>query len=253
MPVNENFAVDLEKKLAPLPWRERLIALRGFSGLSIAFSTSFSFEDQSLTHVIAREKLPVRLFTLDTGRLFEETHKIHQQTCERYGLTIGTYYPEAKKAQEYVATHGINGFYASVDNRKACCFIRKVEPLGRALKNVDIWISGLRHEHSDTRGKLGCAEWDPVHKLVKIYPLIDVKADDLWAFIRTEGIPYNPLHDKGFPSIGCAPCTRAIASGEPLRAGRWWWEQQSVQECGLHMVDGKLVRGKNVSSVEVHD
>ncbi len=242
MPVNENFAAELEKKLEHLPWQERLGALREYSNLNIAFSTSFSFEDQSLTHVIARDNLPVRLFTLDTGRLFEETHKTHQQTRERYGLPIETYYPAADKAQEYVAAHGINGFYASVENRKACCFLRKVEPLGRALKGVDIWISGLRREHSDTRGKLGCAEWDSAHNLVKLYPLIDAKADDLWNFIRAEDVPYSPLHDKGFPSIGCAPCTRAVAPGEPARAGRWWWEQQGSQECGLHMVDGKLVR-----------
>jgi len=245
MPVDKAFAAELEKNLAPLAWQERLITLRGLAGRSIAFSTSFSFEDQSLTHVIAREKLPVRLFTLDTGRLFGETHKVHQQTCERYGLAIETYHPDAEKIQEWVAVHGIDGFYTSVENRKACCALRKVEPLGRALKGVDIWISGLRHEHSDTRRELGCVEWDSIHNVVKLYPLIDVKADDLWIFIRTENIPYNALHDKGFPSIGCAPCTRAVAPGEPSRAGRWWWEQQGTQECGLHIVDGKIERKGN--------
>jgi phosphoadenosine phosphosulfate reductase len=218
--------------------------LRQFPVLSIAFSTSFSFEDQALTHVIAEERLPIRLFTLDTGRLFEETHKLHQETRDLYGLAIETFYPDAEQVQAFVAQNGINGFYNSVENRKACCHIRKVEPLKRALKGVDIWISGLRREHSESREQLGCTEWDSTHRVVKFYPLIDVGSEDLWAFIRANKIPFNPMHERGFPSIGCEPCTRAIQPGESPRAGRWWWEKNGEQECGLHMQDGKLVRAK---------
>lgn len=244
MPATEALVSTLKGKLAALSWQARLSALKNWPDLKTAFSTSFSFEDQALTHVIATEKLPIRVFTLDTGRLFEETHKTHQETRKRYGLDIETYFPDAKKVQEFVNKNGINGFYDCLENRKACCYIRKIEPLKPALKNTDIWISGLRREHSENRAGFDIAEWDSAHNLVKLYPLIDVGAEVLWDYIKANKIPYNELHDKGFPSIGCAPCTRAVKPGEPPRAGRWWWEQDKSQECGLHMVDGKLVRAK---------
>lgn len=244
MPLNEGFSKSLNQSLAVLSWQERVAVLANTQGAKVAFSTSFSFEDQAITHVIATKKLPYSIFTLDTGRLFEETHKLHQETRDKYNLAIQTYYPDAQDVEAFVAANGINGFYNSVENRKSCCHIRKVLPLARALKGVDVWVSGLRREHSDNRRNLDAAEWDEGNQVVKVYPLIDVGAEELWAFIKQNKIPYNPMHDNGFPSIGCAPCTRAIAAGEHPRAGRWWWEQ-SEQECGLHMVDGKLVRVKN--------
>lgn len=244
MPANEALASSLAKQLEPLSWQERLKALRDRADLKVALSTSFGFEDQAMTHVVAREKLPVRIFTLDTGRLFEETQTLHQKTCATYGVAIDTYYPNAEAIQGYVVQKGINGFYDSVDNRKSCCHIRKVEPLQRALRGTDVWISGLRRAQSESRKDLACTEWDQAHHVVKLYPVIDVSAESLWEFIRANNVPYNQLHDKGFASIGCAPCTRAIQPGEPERAGRWWWEQDGSQECGLHLVDGKLVRQK---------
>jgi phosphoadenosine phosphosulfate reductase len=248
MPLNETFAKTINERFANLTWSERIAALNEFSDSAIAFSTSFSFEDQAITHVIADKKIPVGIFTLDTGRLFEETHTLHQTTREKYNIVIETYAPDAKHLEEYVEASGINGFYNSIENRKECCRIRKVLPLARALKGVDIWVSGLRREHSDTRSALNVAEWDAGNNVVKFYPLIDASSDDVWAFIKKNNVPYNPMHEKGFPSIGCAPCTRAIAADEHPRAGRWWWENngQGVgeQECGLHMVDGKLTRIK---------
>lgn len=243
--LNDVLAQTLANSFATLGWKERIATLRQFPQQKIAFSTSFSYEDQAITDMLVKEKIPARFFTLDTGRLFEETQKLHQATSDKYGITIETHAPEAKDIQEYVSKNGINGFYNSVENRKECCRIRKVVPLTRALKGVDIWISGVRREHSDNRSGLEAAQWDERDNVIKLYPLIDVATDDVWKFIKENNIPYNPMHDQGFPSIGCAPCTRAIAHDEHPRAGRWWWEQ-GEQECGLHMVDGKLVRVKNV-------
>lgn len=227
-------------KLQDVSWQERLNNLSG----SVAFSTSLSYEDQVITHLIANKNLPFRIFTLDTGRLFEETHKVAQETREKYhNINLETFYPDSSAAQDLVKNQGINGFFESIDNRKNCCGVRKVEPLGRALQGVDIWISGLRRAHSTGRGDLPIAELDEGHGVLKFYPLIDVEDETLWNFVRAHNIPYNELHDQGYPSIGCAPCTRAVADGEDMRAGRWWWEQEDAnQECGLHMVDGKLVR-----------
>lgn len=230
--------------LETLAWEKRLIALcKENSNKTIAFSTSLSFEDQTITHAIAMHDLPIKIFTLDTGRLFEETHNIAQETREKYpNIIIETYYPNAVSTQKLVEHQGINGFFESIENRKNCCNIRKVEPLNRALKGVDIWISGLRRAHSNNRGELPIYETDTARDILKFYPLIDVEEETLKDYIQTNDIPYNILHDKGFPSIGCAPCTRAVKDGEDMRAGRWWWEQDDGQECGLHMVDGKLVR-----------
>ncbi len=239
-------AEKLQKELSGISWEERLIALRNYVQDAPVFSSSFSYEDQAITHVIATQNLPVRVFTIDTGRLFEETHEVFQKTREKYpDLQIETYYPNAEDTQDLVARQGINGFYKAVEKRKACCFVRKVEPLGRALKGAGIWVSGLRREHSDNRGDLPVAEFDAVRNIVKLYPLIDVPVGTIKPYVHEHGIPYNKLHDKGYPSIGCAPCTRAVKEGEHPRAGRWWWEQDNAQECGLHVVDGKLVRRRN--------
>ena len=245
-------AEKLQVELAPLSWEERLIVLRNYVQDTPVFSSSFSYEDQAITHVIATHTLPVRVFTIDTGRLFEETHDVFQKTRDKYpDLQIETYYPKAQDTQDLVARQGINGFYEAVEKRKACCFVRKVEPLGRALQGAGIWVSGLRREHSDNRGDLPVAEFDAVRNIVKVYPLIDVPVGTIKPYVSEHGIPYNKLHDKGYPSIGCAPCTRAVKEGEHPRAGRWWWEQDNAQECGLHMVDGKLVRSKAPATEKV--
>ena len=245
MPDLKDLTVQLQDALHDLSWEERLIALKNHAQHKISFSSSFSYEDQAITHVIATQDLPVTVFTLDTGRLFEETHTTIQKTTEKYpDLNIDTYYPDAAATQDLVKNQGINGFFDSVEKRKNCCHVRKVEPLNRALESVHIWISGLRREHSDNRGDLPVVEYDAGRDIVKLYPLIDVAAGTIRPYIEAHDIPYNSLHDQGYPSIGCAPCTRAVTEGEHPRAGRWWWEQDDAQECGLHMVDGKLVRVK---------
>ncbi|MBZ4189851.1 phosphoadenylyl-sulfate reductase [Niabella beijingensis] len=198
------------------------------------FSTSLGQEDQVLTEMIAANKLPVRIFTLDTGRLFYEHYDLLEKTNARYKINIDVYFPEAPDVAAYVKEKGVNGFYESVENRKECCFIRKVKPLNRALKGAKVWITGLRSEQSDNRKDMKMIEWDEDRKLYKFNPLIRWSYDEMIGYIREKNIPYNPLHDKGFVSIGCAPCTRAIEPGEDPRAGRWWWEV-SHKECGLHV------------------
>lgn len=198
------------------------------------FSTSLGQEDQVLTEMIASGKLPVRIFTLDTGRLFYEHYDLLEKTNARYKINIDVYFPEAPDVEAYVKANGVNGFYESVENRKACCFIRKVKPLNRALKGAKVWITGLRGEQSDNRKDMKMIEWDADRGLYKFNPLIRWSYDEMIDYIRQKNIPYNPLHDKGFISIGCAPCTRAIEPGEDPRAGRWWWEV-SHKECGLHV------------------
>lgn len=245
----EQLAAELQAQLAPLPWTERLKKLAQLSGQIQAFSTSFSLEDQAITHAIAEFALPVRVFTIDTGRLFAETYETFQKTRDIYfGIEIQTYAPDTASVEKLVNRQGINGFYESAEKRKACCFARKVEPLNRALEGVDIWISGLRREHSDNRSDLPAVEYDAGRDIIKVYPLVDVSETDVKTYIHNHAIPYNPLHDQGFPSIGCAPCTRAVAPGEHARSGRWWWEQENEQECGLHIKDGKLVRIKQTAS-----
>ena len=239
----------LVEELTPLSWEERITHLRNYAELFPAFSTSLSYDDQAITHVIAEEDIPIRVFAIDTGRLFEQTLEVLQKNEERYpNLQIETYYPNAEKTQNLIARQGINGFYDSIEKRKACCFTRKVEPLARALEESQIWMSGLRREHSDNRGDLPVAEYDAGRDIIKIYPIIDVSTEDLRAYIDAHNIPFNPMHDEGYPSIGCAPCTRAIKAGEHPRQGRWWWEQDDAQECGLHVVDGKLVRAKQTTN-----
>lgn len=246
-------AQALSEAIATMSFEARLAYLTTLTGQHIAFSTSFGAEDQLITSSIARQNLTaIRIFTLDTGRLFEEIHQTHQATRKAYPhIAIQTYYPDTEAVQTLVQDQGIYGFRDSVANRKLCCHVRKVEPLARALRGVTVWISGLRRAQSDNRADLPLAEADAAHGLIKVYPLLDMDDATLWSLIRARDVPYNPLHDAGFPSIGCAPCTRAIARGEHPRAGRWWWEANSAQECGLHMVDGKLVRAKDLG--EIHN
>jgi len=200
----------------------------------VVFSTSFGIEDQAITHFIFKNKLPIRVFTLDTGRLFPETYSTWSRTLESYHQPIESFYPNGADLQAFVSQKGPNSFYESVDNRKSCCHIRKVEPLNRALQGQSIWITGIRAEQSANRLDMSNLEWDAAHQLIKFHPIFDWTFEDVKAFVNKNGIPYNPLHDKGFVSIGCAPCTRAIREGEDFRAGRWWWEDASKKECGLH-------------------
>ncbi len=210
-----------------------LLLSKEFSG-RIVFSTSFGLEDQAITHLIFSKDIPIKIFTLDTGRLFAETYSVWSRTREIYGKNIEVYSPDTEKIQEMVTAKGPNSFYESVQNRMECCHIRKVEPLQRALKGNDIWITGIRKEQSQNRQKLTALEWDEKHQLIKFNPLLDWNFEQLKKFISENNIPYNSLHDKGFPSIGCLPCTRAVKEGEDTRSGRWWWEDTSKKECGLH-------------------
>lgn len=211
-----------------------LTALTGAYPGRIVFSTSFGIEDQVITHMIATQKLGIDLFTLDTGRLFPETYSTWRQTIESYQLNIRAWYPDAGELGAFVSQNGPNAFYESVENRKECCHIRKVDPLRKALTGYTVWVTGLRAEQSANRGAMEMAEWDAVHGVVKVHPLLDWTWEQVLGYIREQQVPYNVLHDKGFVSIGCAPCTRAIREGEDFRAGRWWWEDNSRKECGLH-------------------
>lgn len=225
----------LHSKVVNLNEVEALSVLaRQFPG-QVTFSTSFGMEDQVITHFILSGNLPVTIFTLDTGRMFYETYYTWNQTNERYNTSVKPYYPDATHIESFVETHGINAFYESPELRKQCCFIRKVEPLNRALKGNKVWVTGLRAEQSSAREELPQLEWDESHQLYKFHPLMHWTTAQVKDYIKAHNIPYNPLHDKGFISIGCAPCTRAIKQGEDFRAGRWWWEDNSKKECGLHV------------------
>jgi len=199
----------------------------------VVFSSSLGQEDQVLTDIIFKNNLPVKIFTIDTGRLFNETYELLDRTTARYDKPVQVYFPESKDVEEFVTTKGINSFYESVDNRKACCHIRKVKPLNRALKDAKVWITGLRAEQSTNRHDMPVIEWMEEKQLYKFNPLIHWTYDEMISYLKKNNVPYNFLHDKGFISIGCAPCTRAIEPGEDARAGRWWWET-SQKECGLH-------------------
>ncbi len=200
----------------------------------IAFSTSLSWEDQVITHHIFSQNLPIRVFTLDTGRMFPETYSVLNSTRERYKKEIEVYFPQTTSVQDLVTKKGASSFYESLENRKECCFIRKVEPLNRALDGVDCWITGIRAEHSDNRKELSIVEFDEQRQIQKVNPLANWSLDDVKEEMKKYNIPYNILHDRGFVSIGCQPCTRAIKEGDDFRAGRWWWEVSNKKECGLH-------------------
>lgn len=201
----------------------------------LTLSTSFSYEDQVITDYVSKLPFAISIFTLDTGRLFPETYSTWSRTLERYKIAIDAYYPDAERLQEFVRSYGPNTFYESVDNRKQCCHIRKVEPLQKALTGKAVWITGLRAEHSPNRSDMQLLEWDGVNNIIKYNPLLHWTTAEVKDYINQHNIPYNALHDRGFVSIGCAPCTRAIKPGEDFRAGRWWWEDASKKECGLHV------------------
>jgi phosphoadenosine phosphosulfate reductase len=211
------------------------------------FASSLAAEDMVLTDMILRSALPITIFTLETGRLHAETLGMLDTIKEKYAYDVARFRPDPDAVEAYVRSHGLNGFYDSVELRKACCRIRKVDPLQRALEGNTAWVTGQRRAQSSTRTELAIQEADPAHGMTKFNPLADWTEDDVWHYIRTNDVPYNPLHDRGYPSIGCEPCTRAIEPGEDIRAGRWWWENPDSKECGLHFVDGKMIRIKAVS------
>ncbi len=201
----------------------------------ICFATSLGAEDQVISSMIYEEKLEqIDIFTLDTGRMFQESYDVLERTIARYKKSIEVVFPDKKEVEDLVNAKGINLFYQSIENRKACCQIRKTNPLQRKLANYDAWIVGLRREQSITRSDLQIIEWDEMHSMIKINPLYNWTEKEVWERIKSKQIPYNKLHDQGFPSIGCAPCTRAIEKGEDVRSGRWWWELPEQKECGLH-------------------
>jgi phosphoadenosine phosphosulfate reductase len=199
-----------------------------------AFSTSLSEEDQVITHYIFANNLPIRVFTLDTGRLFPETYSVLSSTLERYGKKIEVFFPKHEGVEKLITEKGPSSFYNSLEDRKECCFIRKVEPLNRALQGVACWITGLRAEHSENRKAMPMVEKDEARNIIKVHPLTNWTTKEVKEEIKKHNIPYNILHDRGFVSIGCQPCTRAIQEGDDFRAGRWWWENTDKKECGLH-------------------
>ncbi len=200
----------------------------------IALASSLSLEDQVLTDMLVKIDKSARIFTLDTGRLFPETYSLIDKTNIRYGIQLEVMFPDYQEVEKMVKAEGVNLFYAGIEQRKLCCKVRKLDPLKRAFEGLEVWICGLRREQSVTRQQVQLIEWDEANGLIKLNPLIDFSEQQVWEYIKANQVPYNKLHDKGFPSIGCQPCTRAVESGEDIRAGRWWWENPEQKECGLH-------------------
>jgi phosphoadenosine phosphosulfate reductase len=218
----------------------------------IALSSSLGAEDQVLTDMILKINPAARIFTLDTGRLPQETLDAARETMKRYGMKYEVLSPAPGDVENMENSFGVNLFYESIEKRRLCCEVRKIRPLRKILSTLDAWICGLRKEQSATRTDIEKTGWDEKFSLIKLNPLADWTESDVWAYIRENDVPYNKLHDKGYPSIGCAPCTRAVRPGEHPRAGRWWWEEEDKKECGLHVTEGKLIR-KNNSPQSVAD
>ena len=237
----------LSAKTADFSIEETLAFLANEYQGKVVFSTSFGQEDQLITALIAKNDLPITIFTLDTGRLFQETYDVFHKTQKKYKKEIKVYFPEASAVEKLMETKGPNSFYDSVENRKECCFIRKVAPLNKALKGNAIWITGLRAEQSENRNSLDLFEYDAHFDIIKFNPLLKWTLKEVEDYLEKNNVPQNALHKKGFVSIGCAPCTRAISEGEDIRAGRWWWES-SHKECGLHSPlapEGGIIEDKN--------
>ncbi len=233
--VDEKLASELNAKFEGKSPQEILkYFLEIFRG-KIALSSSLSFEDQAITDMMLKIDKSARIFTLDTGRLFPETYSLIDRTNMKYGINIEIFFPDYNLVQQMVQEEGINLFYNSLESRHRCCHVRKLEPLARAFKGLDVWVCGLRRGQSVTRTNMNTVEWDAKNGLMKLNPIIGWSEDDVKNYINYNGVPYNKLHDKGFPSIGCQPCTRAVKQGEDIRAGRWWWENPEHRECGLHL------------------
>ena len=239
---------EISDLLTPLNLEQSLGKINELFGRDAVFTTSFGLEDQVITHAIFKNNYSIRVVTLDTGRLFRETYELHRLTLDKYGKQIETYFPNASDLEPFLLNNGPDSFYSSIEQRKECCHIRKVIPLDRALKTAKIWITGIRKEQSGTRGDMPKVELDVAKDIIKVHPILDWTWEETWKYVRENHIPYNSLHDKGYPSIGCAPCTRAIEPGEDFRAGRWWWENENTKECGLHWVDGKLTPKKGMKT-----
>ncbi|UFH57401.1 phosphoadenylyl-sulfate reductase [Spirosoma sp. KNUC1025] len=225
---------NLSEQLQGLSNIEALRTLAELFPGQIVFSTSLGYEDQVITDLILANDIPIKIFTLDTGRMFSETYSVWKKTNDRYGAKIETYFPQADAVEKLMTGKGPYSMYDSVENRKECCGIRKVEPLNRALNGQKVWITGIRADQSANRQTMTQLEWDDAHQLFKFHPLMDWSFEQVKQYVKEHNVPYNPLHDRGFVSIGCQPCTRAIQEGEDFRAGRWWWEDNSKKECGLH-------------------
>jgi len=236
--VNES----LKQKVGDL---ERLLVRVALEHAPAALASSLSAEDMVITDAILRHKLGIEIFTLDTERLHADTLNVVAAIRERYGFEVRVFRPDPASVAEYVAKFGRDAFYQSVDLRKRCCHIRKVEPLNRALEGKEAWITGQRREQAATRSELKVQEYDSARGMVKFNPLAGWSEEEVWAYIRAYDVPYNALHDQGYRSIGCAPCTRPTVAGEDVRAGRWWWELHEARECGLHVTpEGRLTRAK---------
>lgn len=225
---------SLTERLAGLNPVDALRTLAELFPGEVVFSTSLGYEDQVITDLILANAVPIKIFTLDTGRMFSETYSVWKKTNDRYNTKLEAYFPDRTAEERLMTDKGPYSMYDSVENRKECCGIRKVEPLNRALKGQKIWITGIRAEQSANRQSMTQLEWDSAHDLFKFHPLLDWTFDEVKQYVKDHNVPYNPLHDRGFVSIGCQPCTRAIQPGEDFRAGRWWWEDNSKKECGLH-------------------
>ena len=227
---------SLDAAFAGADLAERLRLVAAFGGRAV-FTTSLGIEDQVITAAIGLGRLPIEVSTLETGRLFKETVDLIGETEERFGLSIKRFRPEQDDIDAYAAKYGLNGFYESVEARHACCHVRKLVPLAKALAGATIWVTGLRRGQSGNRATTPFAEYDAERNLIKVNPLADWSLADIDAYVEAEAVPTNPLHKRGYPSIGCEPCTRAIKPGEPERAGRWWWENDEKRECGLHVAE----------------
>ena len=237
-----SLAVELAEEAAGLDEGDLLLwAGRRFEG-RIAFATSLGLEDQVLTDLIAQSGAAIPLFTIDTGKLPEQTVRLIEQTERRYSLEIEVLRPDAEEVRKMTRRHGPAPYYSSVELRKLCCHVRKVAVLRRRLAGLEAWVCGLRREQSVTREGVEVVEWDGGNRLIKVNPLADWTLERTWQYIREHDVPYNALHDENYPSIGCLPCTRAVLPGQDIRSGRWWWEEPEQKECGLHVVDGRLVR-----------
>ncbi|GAB3990553.1 phosphoadenylyl-sulfate reductase [Spirosoma daeguense] len=236
--IAEPTTYTLESLTNQLSGLSNVEALRKLADLfpgEIVFSTSLGYEDQVITDLILSNNIPIKIFTLDTGRMFSETYSVWKKTNDRYGVKIETYFPKADAVEKLLTDKGPYSMYESIENRKECCFIRKIEPLNRALAGNKVWITGIRAEQSANRQTMTQLEWDDAHNLFKFHPIMDWSFEQVKQYVKDNHVPYNPLHDRGFVSIGCQPCTRAIQEGEDFRAGRWWWEDNSKKECGLHV------------------
>ncbi len=233
--MNENTAKKLSEELKSASAEDILKYFIEKHPGKAALASSLGAEDQALTDMIVNIDDSTKIFTLDTGRVFPETYQVLDETNKKYNIQIEIYFPDRKSVEQMTTKKGINLFYDSIENRKQCCNIRKTEPLKRALTDVDVWITGLRKDQSITRFYTPLVEWDPNHRLLKVNPLLNWTERNVWEYIKDNDVPYNKLHDQGYPSIGCQPCTRAVKKGEDIRSGRWWWEAPEHKECGLHV------------------